>query len=72
MSVVELQKTIRGLSAEDRRALARIAAQMKKRPRTAGRRMQLKRHPVSGLSYNAASGRKVTQTEIAAALADFP
>ncbi len=31
-----------------------------------------RRHPVSGLPYNAASGRVVTDEEIRAALADFP
>ena len=31
MSVAELQKTIRGLSAEDRKALAAIATRMKQR-----------------------------------------
>lgn len=30
------------------------------------------RHPVSGLTYNAAKGRAVTLDEIRAALADFP
>lgn len=29
-------------------------------------------HPISGLPYNAASGREVTDEEIRAALADFP
>lgn len=31
-----------------------------------------KRHPVSGLPYNAAPGRVVSDEEIQAALADFP
>jgi hypothetical protein len=31
-----------------------------------------RKHPVSGLSYNAAPGRIVTAEEIRAALADFP
>lgn len=31
-----------------------------------------RKHPVSGLSYNAAPGRIVTDAEIRAALADFP
>lgn len=38
MSVAELQKTIRGLSAEDRRALATIAMRMKQRGAPARRR----------------------------------
>lgn len=38
MSVAELQKTIRGLSAEDRLALAKIAARMKQRTTLARRR----------------------------------
>jgi hypothetical protein len=40
MSVAELQKTIRGLSAEDRKALAAIATRMKRR-HTPARRRQL-------------------------------
>lgn len=31
-----------------------------------------RRHPMSGLTYNAATGRTVTEEEIRAALADFP
>lgn len=31
-----------------------------------------RRHPISGLTYNAAPGRTVTLDEIRAALADFP
>ncbi len=38
MSVAELQKTIRGLSAEDRKALAMIATRMKQRHAPARRR----------------------------------
>ena len=38
MSVVELQKTIRGLSAEDRRALAVVAKRMKQRSALTHRR----------------------------------
>ena len=38
MSVAELQKTIRGLSAEDRKALATIATRMKQRHGAARRR----------------------------------
>ena len=38
MSVAELQKTIRGLSAEDRRVLAVVAARMKRRKSPAHRR----------------------------------
>ena len=40
MSVAELQKTIRGLSAEDRKVLATIATRMKQR-NTAARRRKL-------------------------------
>lgn len=36
------------------------------------RRLVLKKHPVSGLIYDATPGRKVTDEEIRAALADFP
>lgn len=38
MSVAELQKTIRGLSAEDRKVLAAIATRMKQRHTPARRR----------------------------------
>lgn len=34
--------------------------------------MKRRRHPVSGLPYNAAPGRQVTAEEIREALADFP
>lgn len=34
--------------------------------------MERRKHPVSGLSYNAAPGRVVSDEEIKAALADFP
>jgi hypothetical protein len=36
------------------------------------RTIVMKIHPVSGLPYNAAPGRPVTQAEIDAALVDFP
>jgi hypothetical protein len=36
------------------------------------RRLKLKKHPVSGLVCNAASGPAVSQASIDAALADFP
>lgn len=36
------------------------------------RRLSLKKHPVSGLYFNATSGRPVAQAEIDAALAEFP
>lgn len=35
-------------------------------------RVVRRRHPVSGLTYNATAGRTVTEEEIRAALADFP
>ena len=38
MSVAELQKTIRGLSAEERRVLSVVAARMKRRKSPAHRR----------------------------------
>jgi hypothetical protein len=34
--------------------------------------VERRRHPVSGLPYNAATGRVVSAEEIKAALADFP
>jgi len=36
------------------------------------RRIVLKKHPISGLTYNAAPGPMVTQAQIDAALADYP
>ena len=36
------------------------------------RRLVLKKHPVSGLTYNAAPGPMVSQAQIDAALADYP
>lgn len=38
MSVAELQKTIRGLNAEERKVLAKIATRLKQRHSTARRR----------------------------------
>ncbi len=38
----------------------------------AKRRIVLKKHPISGLTYNAAPGPMVTQAQIDAALADYP
>jgi len=38
----------------------------------AAARISRRRHPVSGLPYNAAPGRRVSVEEIRAALADFP
>lgn len=35
-------------------------------------RIVRRRHPVSGLTYNAARGREATADELRAALADFP
>jgi hypothetical protein len=35
-------------------------------------KLVLKKHPVSGLTYDATPGRMVTDEEIRAALADFP
>ncbi len=34
--------------------------------------VERRRHPVSGLPYNAARGRVVSEAELNAALADFP
>lgn len=39
---------------------------------TAAARVVRRKHPVSGLTYNAAPGRVVSDEEIRAALADFP
>jgi len=36
------------------------------------RKLVLKKHPVSGLTFNATPGRPVAQDEIDAALAEFP
>ena len=36
------------------------------------RKLIIKKHPVSGLPYNATPGPMVSQAEIDAALADFP
>ena len=36
------------------------------------RKLILKKHPISGLSFNATPGRPVAQEEIDAALAEFP
>ena len=36
------------------------------------RRIVLRKHPVSGLTYDASPGPMVTQAQIDAALADFP
>jgi hypothetical protein len=41
-------------------------------PTTPRRKLIIKKHPVSGLSYNATPGPPVTQAQIDAALADFP
>lgn len=38
----------------------------------ARRKMVIKTHPVSGLSYDASTGPAVTDEEIRASLADFP
>ena len=38
----------------------------------AKRRIVLKKHPVSGLTYDASPGPIVTQAQIDAALADYP
>ena len=51
-------------------AYLRKAALGEKRPDEV--RVVRRRHPVSGLPYNAAPGRTVTKEEIRAALADFP
>ncbi len=39
---------------------------------TQPRQLILKKHPVSGLSFNATPGRPITQEEIDATLAEFP
>jgi hypothetical protein len=41
-------------------------------PAPAPRRVVLKKHPVSGLTYDASPGPMVTQEQIDAALADYP
>ena len=58
MSVAELQKTIRGLSAEDRKALAAIATRMKER-HTAARRRKL-----TTTMHAMDAGRKFTWDEV--------
>lgn len=40
--------------------------------KAAAAKIERRRHPVSGLTHNAAKGRKVSDDEIRAALADFP
>jgi hypothetical protein len=58
MSVAELQKTIRGLSAGDRKALAAIATRMKQR-RTVARRRKL-----TGAMRTMDAGEKFTWDEV--------
>jgi hypothetical protein len=58
MSVAELQKTIRGLSAEDRRALAMVAARMKRRKSPAHRRK------LTAAMRAMDSGKKFTWNEV--------
>ena len=54
------------LSAYLRRAALRQDAASKRA------RIVRRRHPISGLTHNAAASRAVTEEEIHAALADFP
>lgn len=75
MSVAELQKTIRGLSAEDRRALGVIAARMKRRAVAAKQtRSQFTKSKLTGqiVSKGAKGAPRVTSEQVRALLADFP
>lgn len=47
-------------------------AALGERDRASGAKIVRRRHPVSGLSYNAAESQPVSADEIRAALADFP
>lgn len=66
----------RKIRAQARKQKATVSAYLRKLalPEDAlpERTIIMKIHPVSGLPYNAAPGRPVTQAEIDAALVDFP
>lgn len=75
MSVAELQKTIRGLSAEDRRALAAIATRMKRRSVAAKQtRSRFTKSKLTGqiVSKGAKGAPRITSEQVRALLADFP
>jgi hypothetical protein len=75
MSVAELQKTIRGLSAEDRRALAAIATRMKRRAVAAKQtRSRFTKSKLTGqiVSTGAKGTPRVTSEQVRVLLADFP
>lgn len=66
----------RKIRAQARQQKATLSAYLRKlalpEEPPAERKIVMKIHPVSGLPYNAAPGRPVTQAEIHAALVDFP
>jgi len=75
MSVAELQKTIRGLSAEDRRALGVVAMRMKHRSVAAKKgRSRFTKSKLTGqiVSKGAKGAPRVTSKQVRALLADFP
>lgn len=75
MSLAELQKTILGLSAEDRRVLAVIATRMKRRAGAAKpARSRFTKSKLTGqiVSKGAKGAPRVTSEQVRGLLAGFP
>jgi hypothetical protein len=64
-------RTIRALAKAGKKTVSAYLRERALPDRKRGKRT-LRRHPVSGLIYDATPGRRVTEEEIQAALADFP
>jgi hypothetical protein len=66
-------RRIRALAKARRKTVsAFLREQALPAPPAADRRIVLRKHPASGLSYDASPGPAVTNEEIQAALAEFP
>ena len=65
------ERTIRALAKARKRT---VSAYLREQalPNRKRRKRTLRKHPVSGLIYDATPGLRVTEEEIQAALADFP
>jgi hypothetical protein len=65
----------RAIRARARASNKTVSAYLRDRAlpaRTRRRTLAARKHPVSGLTYDATPGPRVTETEIRTALADFP
>ncbi len=72
MSTAEIIREIARLPEAERRKIRAYLLRKRGTENSGRRKLVVRKHPVSGLPYDATPGPVVSQTEIDAALADFP